>query len=171
MPQGLTNVQIPPSVIPLLEEVVRSPALAGFPLEIWKAQDHRRWADAFMAFGSLLFQSELPEESLPLGYAQVTYLFDWEAQCQFSGWYAFENRAGTMDHVLESYAQIGLEAEAKALSAALKAWQGSNGSHEAASEAYNQFRHEHSVDLDRLEYMVCHFVDKAESLFYLHTGE
>lgn len=160
-------MQIPTAIVPLLEETVQSPLLKGFPLEIWKAEDHRRWIDAFMAFGRLLYNSDIPEQSLPRAYAHVAYLFDWEAQCQFSGWYAFENRAEAIDRVLQSYSEIGLSAESRALSAALKAWKDSSGSHEAASDAYDDFRHELSVDLDRLEHMVCYFVDNAHRLFYV----
>jgi hypothetical protein len=162
-------MQIPPPMVPLLEEVVQSPLLKGFPLEIWRAKDHRSWVDAFLVFGCALYNSDIPEEGLPHGYIQAAYLFDWESQCQLSGWYAFENRSETIDRVLESYDEIGLSAESKALSAALKAWQGSEGSHEATSEAYNELRHEYSVDLDRLEHMVCYFIDNADTLFYVRT--
>jgi hypothetical protein len=84
-----------------------------------------------------------------------------------NGWYAFENRAETIDRVLESYSEIGLSAESKALSAALKAWQDSHGNHEAASKAYDEHCHRFSVDLDRLEHMVCYFIDNADRLFYV----
>jgi len=160
-------VKLPSTVIPLLQQTVRSPLLKGFPLEIWKSEDHRRWVDAFMEFGTLLYNSDVPEESLPHAYAQVAYLFDWEAQCQFSGWFAFSNRAETIARAIECYSEIGLLAESKALTAALKAWQDSEGSHEAASEAYNALRHDYSVDLDRLEHMVCYFIDNADALFYV----
>lgn len=160
-------MQIPTVVVPLLEQAVQSPLLKGFPLEIWKAEDHHRWVDAFMEFGTLLYNSEIPEESLPHAYAQVAYLFDWEAQCQSSGWHAFENRTETIERVLESYSEIGLSAESRALSAALEAWQASHGSYEAASACYNKHRHEFSVDLDRLEHMVCYFIDNADKLFYI----
>ncbi len=160
-------MHIPPEVVPLLERVVQMPLLKGFPLEIWKADDHRRWVDAFMEFGSLLYCSDIPEESLPPAYVHIAYLFDWEAQCQFNGWSAFENRAGSIDRVFKSYSEIGLPAEAKALSAALKAWQDSEGSDEAVSAVYNEFRHEFSVDFDRLEYIVCYFIDNADRLLYV----
>ena len=160
-------MELPADVVPLLERVVQTPLLKGFPLEIWKGTDHRRWVDAFLEFGSLLYSSDIREECLPPAYAHVAYLFDWEAQCQFSGWYAFENRAESIDRVIEGYSEIGLRAEAEALSAALKAWQDSDGSHEATSAAYNELRHELSVDLDRLEHMVCYFIDNADRLFYV----
>src|SRR5690349_8086913 len=98
------EVKVPPVVIPILEETLRSPLVhKSVPLEIWRAADHRTWVSAFTELGLRLFQSDLPEDHLPIGYIQVAFLFDWEAQCQFSGWHAFNNRAETVHRVLRAY--------------------------------------------------------------------
>lgn len=165
-------MRLPSPVIPVLEETAQSPLLPdGFPIEIWRYHDHRRWVDAFMEFGLLLYQSNVLEEALPRAYAQVAYLFDWEAQCQASGWCAFNNRADVIDLVLQSYREIGLENEASALTSALHVWKESDGNLEATSAAYEKHRHQFSVDLDRLEHMVCYFVDNADQLFYVPDNE
>jgi hypothetical protein len=161
-------MRLPFVVVPLLEETVSRKHLPkDYPIEFWKAENHRGWIDAFMVFGSLLFYSDIPEESLPRAYAQVAYLFDWEAQCQRSGWSAFDNRHDAMDRILESYCEVGLAGEAAALKAAYQAWLGTSGSFESTSQAYDEFSHEFSIDLDRLEYLAAYFVDHADRLFYV----
>jgi hypothetical protein len=79
-------VFLPQSIIPILESTLKCPLVpGGTPLEIWKAEDHRIWIDAFSELGIALFNSDIPEEGLPRGYILVAYLFDWEAQCQSQG--------------------------------------------------------------------------------------
>ena len=157
-------MQLPGKIVPILEQTVRSPLLPmGFPVEIWRADDHRKWIEAFTELGRLLFASDIPEESLPRAYAQVAYIFDWESQCQFSGWHAFANRAEVMGRVIESYEEVGLEQEAVALKAALKAWIQSNGDVDATTAAYDLHRHQYSIDLDRLEHLVCYFRRQCRS--------
>ena len=159
---------LPANVIPILEATVKSPVLPrGLPLEIWRADDHRVWVNAFMELGIALFNSEIPEDDLPPGYALVAHLFDWEAQCQSESWQAFSNRASTINSVIDAYNVVGLPQEAEALRYARAAWNASSGDFGAASAAYGTVTHQHSVDLDRLEYLVCHFVDNADSLFYV----
>lgn len=161
-------MHLPVSVVPVLESVVRSPVVAkGMPLEIWRSQDHHAWVDAFMELGSALFDSDIAEDGLPGGYALVAHLFDWEAQCQFSGWHALANRASTIDRVIASFDAVGLPGEAAALRRALSAWHSSDGDVDATSAAYAQERHAYSVDLDRLEYLAGYFIDNADRLFYV----
>jgi hypothetical protein len=159
---------LPANVIPILEATVNSPVLPrGLPLEIWKAEDHRAWVAAFMELGIGLFNSDIPEEDLPRGFPLVAHLFDWEAQCQAEGWHAFGNRVSTIDAVIDAYKAVGLPQEAEALRCAFAAWCASSGDANATSAAYDALKHEYSGDVDRLEYLVCHFVDNAHSLFYV----
>ncbi|MDD2759113.1 MAG: hypothetical protein PHH11_02340 [Methylomonas sp.] len=159
---------LPPNIIPLLEQTLKSPLVPrGTPLEIWKSENHRSWIDIFTELGIVLFNSDLPADGLPRGYILVAYLFDWEAQCQFDGWHAFGNRSSTIDQIIKAYEEVGLKGEADALRRAHAAWERSNGDMDATSMAYGELRHEYSVDLDRLEFLVCYFIDNAEQLFYV----
>ena len=101
----------------------------------------------------------------------VAYLFDWEAQCQFEAWHAFGNRMADVHRTIEAYREVGLEGEANALVRALAAWRASDGDIEQTSAAYAQERHDYSVDLDRMEYLACYFVDNAARLFYVPAPE
>jgi hypothetical protein len=162
------SVRLPPRVVPILEATLRSPLVArGTPLEIWRAEDHRTWVDSFMELGIRLFNSGILDQGLPLGYSLVADLFDWEAQCQLSGWHAFSNRRETVARIIEAYAIVGLAGEADALKAAFSEWNSSETDNDAISAAYASVHHEYSVDLDRLEYLVCFFVDNADRLFYV----
>ncbi|GAA5072511.1 hypothetical protein [Lysobacter panacisoli] len=160
-------MSLPESVRPILESVIRQPTVArGLPLEFWRHPDHRAWIDAFTELAIALTQSDLDEASLPRGYVLIAYLFDWEAQCQFSGWHALENRRNELPAIFVAYEEVGLEGEAEALRRALQAWDASGGDHVAAGAAYNTTRHGYSVDLDRLEYLAGYFIDHADRLLY-----
>lgn len=161
-------MRLPEEVRPILHETINSPAVEpGAPLEIWKTRDHRRWIDLFMEFGSKLFNSDLDAETLPRGYGLVGYLMDWEAQCQFEGWHAIDSRLDFLGFVIAGYRVVGLDGEADALSKAVAAWTESGGDYDYTNEAYNSVTNDSTVDLDRLEHMVCFFVDNAEMLFYV----
>lgn len=161
-------MRVPSCVIPILRDLQSSPLVAkGTPLEIWKAEDHRTWVASFTELGIALYNSDLPEEGLPEGYVLAAYLFDWEAQCQFDGWSALGNRSSTMPRVLSSFRAVGLDGEAEALDQAWSVWRATGGDTDATSSAYSGVRHEYSIDLDRLEYLACYFVDNADRLFYL----
>ncbi len=164
-------MQLPATVIPILEATVRGPAVArGLPLEFWRHGDHRTWIDAFMEFGAALQASDIPQDELPRGYGLIAHLFDWEAQCQFSGWNALDNRRSTIDDVIGAYDTVGLHGEAAALRRAFVAWDVSGGDHEATSAAYGQETHDYCVDLDRLEYLAAHFIDHADELLYVSAA-
>ncbi|WP_347986037.1 hypothetical protein [Methylomonas sp. AM2-LC] len=161
-------MQLPTQVIPILEAVSKSPvAPKNTPIEIWKANNHSNCIDLFMELGIALFNSDIAEEGLPKGYILVAYLFDWEAQCQFSGWYAFGNREATIQRVIDSYKAVGLRCEADALERGYDAWLSTDGDVDAVTTAYNDLPNEYTVDIDRMEFLVSYFVDNANSLFYL----
>ncbi len=159
---------LPPAVVPVLEALLKSPLVAkGTPLEIWRAEDHRTWVDTFLEFGMALHESSVLDQSLPPGYRLVADLFDWEAQCQFNGWHAFSHRSSTITRIIEVYTIVGLPGEADALRAAFSAWRLSESDIDAISASYDTMSHEYSIDLDRLEHLVCYFVDNADRLFYV----
>ena len=103
---------------------------------------------------------------MPRGYGLIAHLFDWEAQCQYSGWHAFSNREAEVGRIIQAYEAVGLDGEAAALGRALTVWRDSGGDHDATSAAYRELAHPCSVDLDRLEYLAAHFVDHADALLY-----
>ncbi len=159
---------LPDSIVPLLEAVIASPAVAtGLPLEFWRHDDHRAWIDAFMEFGAVLAASGIRKDELPHGYGLIAHLFDWEAQCQFSGWHAFAHRDSTIDQVIASYEAVGLADEAAGLRLARLAWRQSDGDCDASSAAYAKTPRRHPADLDRLEYLAAYFIDNADDLLYL----
>jgi hypothetical protein len=159
-------MQLPTSVLPILEAVSKSSSISGrVPLEIWRTEDHRLWIDAFLALGCALFASDIPEDGLPEGYLLTAYLFDWEAQCQFSGWSAFANRPDSIERVLEFYGRVGLADEADALRRARVAWSASGGDHDQTTAAYLEHR-PRLGEQARLEHLVCHMIDNANDLFY-----
>lgn len=119
-----------------------------------------------MELGAALKARNLDDDALPRGYGLIAELFDWEAQCQYSGWYAFENREHGIGRVIEAYRFVGLPGEADALARASAAWNESGGDHESASAAYSRVSHECGVDLDRLEFLAAYFVDHANELLY-----
>jgi hypothetical protein len=160
--------RLPESIIPILESVVLRPTVAsGLPLEFWRHGDHRAWIDAFMEFGSALAASDVDDAALPRGYGLIAELFDWEGQCQFSGWYAFANRQQNIDRIIEAYRFVGLPGEADALMRANNAWNESGGDHATASAAYSRVSPEFRVDLDRLEFLAAYFVEHANELLYV----
>lgn len=160
-------MSLPESVRPILETVVRQPGVAhGLPLEFWRHPDHRTWIDAFMELAIALDQSDLDAASLPRGYALIASLFDWEMQCQYSGWHALDNRRDALASICIAYEEVGLAGEAEALRRAFAAWDASDGDHTATSAAYGAAAHDYSVDLDRLEYLAGYFIDHADRLLY-----
>jgi hypothetical protein len=59
---------------------------------------------------------------MPKGYDIILNVLEFERHCQFSGWYAICNRFDSMQNIINSYQKIGLEEEAAALHAVLKAF-------------------------------------------------
>jgi hypothetical protein len=161
------QVQVPAAVMPILEAVLRSPLLRkSMPLEVWKIEHGPTLLTALSELGLQLYASTLAEDELPRGYGLVAYLFDWEAQCQYSGWMAFANRSSHMQSVIDAYREVGLDGEAQALALAWQAWKAADGDITAVDLAYSQVRHDYTVDLDRLEYLAEYFFDNAHRLFY-----
>lgn len=159
-------MHIPASVLPILATVSKNPRFIGrIPLEIWRADNHQVWIDVFLELGCQLYDSDVSEVALPKGYVLTAYLFDWEAQCQFSGWNAFSNRHKTIDRVIECYERIDLADEAEAIRRAHAAWQASKGNHALTSAAYDTARPRYG-EQERLEHMVCYLIDNADALFY-----
>ena len=160
-------MQIPEEVLPLLKAVTRKVSRRQIPPDFWQIDHGPTILEAFSELASELALSELDERSLPEGYSLVACLFEWEAQCQFDGWSAFDNVSEeAFEKVLRSFERIGLSAEAKSLEAQRAAYLANPDDHEAIHSVLASHRHELSGDLDRLEHMTQYFCDHAAVLLY-----
>ncbi len=158
---------LPIEVIPILEKVMLSKLTPhDLPIEVWTYPNHLHWVDIFLEFGTELFNSGLDFSKLPAGYGMVSYIFDWEVQNQFSGWYALENRAYCINEICSSYAAAGFPREASGISNAFQVWDRELQNYDQVSKAYLKEKPEFESDIVRMENLVCFFIDNANALFY-----
>jgi len=160
-------MKIPDAVLPALRKATSSCSLQ---LEFWKSDSGDRIMDCFFELAICLTIAKLDFLKLPKGYGLATLLFRWESECQTEGWQAFE-WIRDISKVAEAYSEVGLRGEGDAISRAAAAWKKSNGSADAATTAYNIQLHPYSVDLDRLEYLVDYFCERASEMFYEKSNE
>jgi len=161
---------LPSSVRPLLVGVT---GYNDARMMFWEHLPPDRAVDLFFELASALMSSDLVAEDLPRGYVQVAYLFNWEAHCQFSGWYALQNNQADLDLITACFREVGLPAEADAVAAAADAWFRSGGDHERASAAYSAVPNGLRIDVDRFGYLARYFSDNADRLFHIqdkHDG-
>jgi hypothetical protein len=158
---------LPLIVQPLLEKVrARIPA-RNVPLDFWQIDSGPLILDGFMDLASLLMLSDLREEDVPRGYLMLSYLFDWEAQCQSDGWSAFGHKSLTeFERICGFYGEVGLADEAASLWAQMAAFRRNPDDHSGMEEVASSKSHELSGDLDRVEYLTQYFCDHAEELLY-----
>jgi hypothetical protein len=162
-------MKIPSDIIPILDSVVQSKLTPNdCPREIWHYNNHHVWVDIFLEFGIKLYNSGLDFLHFPKGYGLAAYIFDWEAQCQFDSWLAIDNRWDTLDKTIEAYKIVGLPREALAIKLAKESWRATQGNYDSVSSAYYSAKSEYPEDLDRLENVVCFFIDNAEKIFYIN---
>ncbi|UXI68947.1 hypothetical protein [Tahibacter amnicola] len=158
-------MRLPEEIVPVLNETLRHCA-PGTPLEIWRGDDHHQWISNFAALADQLELSELIEDDLPRGFGLVCHALGWEAACQCEGWHAFSNKADSLDRIYAALEEVGLADEASALKRAAAVWFETGGDLDATAAAYSAASIPHMCDLDRMEHMVCYFVDHADRLFY-----
>lgn len=156
-------MKLPDSIIPLLETITsrndeRTP-------EFWLSDDPAL-IDEYVDLANQIFLCGLDPNDLPQGYSLVAALFDWESNCQMSGWYAIENRASEIERVAEAYRKVGLEAEGTAILAAAQAWSESSGDSDATGRAYSEVPNRFRKDVDRWQYLISFFNKNARELFY-----
>lgn len=103
---------------------VTRPKLLGKYAQFWNIEDDDELEE--FLFDDLLaatFDSQNVDLSImPEGYDIILNVLEFERHCQFSGWYAICNRSDSMQNIINSYQKIGLEEEAIALHAVLKAF-------------------------------------------------
>ena len=154
---------LPPEVIPFLEKVIQGKCRS---VEFWNQLSGEELTDLLFELSSLLYDSDLNGEKLPLGYTYLTFIYHWESNCQFSGWYAIQNYHDDLPVIIECYSKVGLVDEAKAINLAADKWFESDQDYDAVSEAYSAVDNKYSVDFERLEYLSQYFRDNADTLFY-----
>ena len=155
-------MKIPEKIKPILLKITKP---EGHELEFWKFLDGDQLTDKLFELSSELILSELDEDTLPKGYKLVAYLYYWEHNCQFSGWYAFHNLKSYTSKIIECYREIGMSSEASALEKAEIAWFESDGDHDKTGVAYGSVENEYKVDFDRFDFFIDYFKKNAH-LFY-----
>ena len=155
-------MRLPESIRPILEKITNR---TDDKIEFWNYAHGEQLTDLFFQLSSELILSELDENSLPKGYKLVAYLFYWEQNCQFSGWFAFENLKDSIDSIVQAYRDIGLVGEANGIAKAMEEWFRSDGDDVKVGEAYSSVENQYKVDFDRFNYFNDYFNDNKE-LFY-----
>jgi len=159
--------RLPPAMEPLLRKAVSVFAHKKLPLDFWRIDDGPTILDGFSALAPMILGAGLPDEAIPSGYLQLAVLFDWEAQCQFNGWGAFENvDAARFAAILAGFKEVGLVAEADSLRRQMDAFQAHPDDPEQWFMAAQEGQHAFSGELDRLEYLTQYYCDHAERLLY-----
>lgn len=152
---------------PLLRKAVSMFAHKKLPLDFWTIDHGPTILDGFSGLAPVILASGVAEEAIPPGYLQLAVLFDWEAQCQFNGWGAFDNvSADRFAAILAGFTEVGLVAEADSLRRQMEAFQAHPDDLEQWIIAAQEGRHAFSGDLDRLEYLTQYYCDHADRLLY-----
>ncbi|MDE2421236.1 MAG: hypothetical protein KGO49_08685 [Gammaproteobacteria bacterium] len=157
---------LPECIIPLLKKISDR---RDCKVEFWNELVGDELIDAFLELSGELKLSEIDEQSIPNGYINLAYVFDWESHCQFSGWLAIENNQDEMAKILSCYRNVGLSSEADALEAAVKVWFSSNQDHDAVGAAYSAIANEYSDEDKRFSYLAEYFSKNAKTLLYIST--
>ncbi|SHG64324.1 hypothetical protein [Massilia sp. CF038] len=160
--------QIPPAMVPLLQKAASVFPHKKLPLTFWTIDHGPTILDTFSALAPLILRAGLPVADIPHGYLLLAYLFDWEAQCQFNGWGAFENVSDEQfAAIVAGFTEVGLVAEADSLRTQMAAFRAYPDDLEHWFTAAQEGQHAFSGDLDRLEYLTQYFCDHADELLYL----
>lgn len=156
-------MRLPEEILPILEKITE---IKGCETEFWKSLEGYDLTEMWFQLSSELLMSDIEEYTIPNGYVLLAYIFDWESNCQFSGWYAIENKKDELDKIQDCYRQVGLESEANALAKAKEAWFKSNQNHEIVGEAYRSEPNDYREANDRFDFLSSYFSANASSLLY-----
>ena len=154
---------LPKELIPILEKITKE---KGIGLEFWSELDGDELDDMLFNLSSELMLSEVDENSIPIGYKLVAYIYHWESSCLFSGWYALENYGDMLPAIIECYDRVGLSQEALALKRASQAWDSVAQDHEKVGAAYSSVENPYKDEDSRLEYLGNYFKENSNVLFY-----
>jgi len=157
------SMKLPEEILPILAKITDGKECE---LEFWKTLEGDSLIDMYMDLSSELIMSDIEQDSIPIGYVHLAYVFYWETNCQFSGWYAIENKQDEMPMILSCYEAIGLNSEAKALEAAVSEWFASEQDHDRVGAAYSSVPNKYSDEDDRFEYLADYFTKNATKILY-----
>ncbi len=156
-------MKLPGSLVPILEKITKQ---RDCGVEFWKSLSGDDLIDMLFDLSGELMLSDIDEGSIPEGYVLLAYIFYWETNCQFSGWYAIENKQDEMEKILSCYRKVGLTEEADALTKAVETWFATNQDHEKVGAAYSTVANRFSDEADRFLYLANYFSDNADRLLY-----
>ncbi|MEZ5470979.1 MAG: hypothetical protein R3E90_04305 [Marinicella sp.] len=117
-------------------------------------------------FSSALMIEQIELTSLPKGYGLVAYIFYWETNCQFSGWYALENLSDCLDVIINSYNDIGLKEEAMGIQKAAEVWDETLQNYDEVTVAYKSVSNPYADENNRWDYINAYLKKNASALFY-----
>ncbi|NIB44368.1 hypothetical protein HBA55_32540 [Pseudomaricurvus alkylphenolicus] len=156
-------MNIPKNILPLLQKIT---TVRGCDLEFWNSLEGDELIDMMFKLSGELMMSDIDEDSIPEGYVLLAYIFYWETNCLFSGWYAIENKRDEMDKIIRCYRKVGLNGEADALVKAVEVWFSSKQNHERVGTAYHSVPNDFEDEGARLTYLADYFARNADNLLY-----
>ena len=156
-------MNIPSELTPLLEKVTQD---NGVGLDFWNELEGEDLNELFFTLATELILSDLDENTIPLGYKLVAYIYHWESNCLFSGWYAIENYSDMLPTIIDCYKQVGLEQEALAIAKACEAWDSEEQDHDKVGAAYGSVDNPYKNEDDRFVYLSNYFKTNSQFLFY-----
>lgn len=156
-------MDIPKELIPILEKITQNKNVG---IEFWNDLEGEDLDELFFSLAAELVLSDLDEDSIPLGYKLAAYIYHWESNCLFSGWYAIENCGDMLPTVTECYKQVGLTQEALAIKKASEAWVSEEQDHDKVGAAYSSVDNPYKDQDVRFNYLSKHLKNNSKSLFY-----
>lgn len=156
-------MKIPKELIEVLEKINQG---KNIDVEFWNDLEGEDLNEQFFLLATELILSDIDEDSIPVGYKLAAYIYHWESNCLFSGWYAIENYRDMLPAIIDSYKQVGLTQEARALELANEAWDSEEQDHDKVGAAYGSVDNPYKEEDDRFDYLSNYFKTNASKLFY-----
>jgi hypothetical protein len=154
---------IPNQLVPILKKLTVE---SDQKLSFWLYLDHMDLTEKLFELSSALMIEQIELTGLPKGYQIIAYIFYWETNCQFSGWYALENLSGYLGEIVNSYKEIGLDDEALGIQKAAELWDESLQNYDEVSAAYKSVSNPYADENMRWDYINKFIKKNANSLFY-----
>ena len=156
-------MEIPKNIVTILKKMA-DPKVNEF--EFWNYLDGMDLTEKFFELSSQMMINAINFDKLPKGYRLATYIYYWETNCQFSGWYALENLSSELNEITRSYEDVGLTEEANSICKAAEVWNAETQNYDAVNVAYQSTSNPYSEENLRWEYLNQFFKKNASSLFY-----
>lgn len=161
-----------PAGTPVQIGFVTKPDVLEDEQHFWDIEDDQVLEDFLFddLLAGLYGESDLDWANLPPGYEPLLRVLEFERHCQFEGWTAVSNKgADEMRFICESYQVLGLDDEARALTAVTEAYvklgdDDHDDFHEILGQAYRTTPNETPEIEDRLP-LIFAFVRAHPALF------